>query len=292
MQKRTGWILLGFALLGPIIGFVMACVVTYVMPKKYESEAIIEVKSLENSSTAMTAQFFGTQFEMIKNRDSLGKVVDSLELVNKWSVDKETAIRILKGIVNTQNIRGTDLIAIRVRHTNKEDARDITAEVARVYRDYWMGISKGDKESRLAELDKLVEDQGSKVEERRKVLSKLDAARKKNIVVDGNETLLHLQESQDYTDAARDFETDEALLQQMKLKQAEASVRSRMTAENVVIHEDPQIMDSPVSPNVPLNLILGAALGFILSPLMALPLIVLLNRLDPVKMGGASVHPV
>ena len=76
----------------------------------------------------MTPQFFGTEFEKIKSSNSLSKVVENLELVNKWGVTKEDAIRILKGIVNTQNIRGTDLISIRVRHTNKEDARDVTAD--------------------------------------------------------------------------------------------------------------------------------------------------------------------
>ncbi len=53
-------------------------------------------------SNRMTPQFFGTEFEKIKSSNSLSKVVENLELVNKWGVDKETAIRTLKGIVNTR----------------------------------------------------------------------------------------------------------------------------------------------------------------------------------------------
>ena len=92
------------------------------------------------------------------------------ELVNKWGVDKETAIRILKGIVNTQNIRGTDLISITVRHTDKEDARNVTAEVARAYKAYRTEIESRDADKGLYELNKAVRDQEDKVEERRKVL--------------------------------------------------------------------------------------------------------------------------
>ena len=98
-------------------------------------------------ASPMTPQFFGTEFEKIKSRNSLAKVVDNLELVNRWNVDKETAIRILKGIVNTQNIRGTDLISIRVRHTNKVDARDVTEEVAKAYKAYRAEIESRDADT-------------------------------------------------------------------------------------------------------------------------------------------------
>ncbi|MEK6230594.1 MAG: Wzz/FepE/Etk N-terminal domain-containing protein, partial [Luteolibacter sp.] len=135
----------GVILLTLLLVFMTASVITYVMPKKYESYATIEVKPRErtidplggvmrSSGPTMTAQFFGTEFEKIKSRKSLARVIDGLDLVNKWGIDREMVLRILKGIVNTQNIRGTDLISIRVRHTNKEDARDITAEVARAYK--------------------------------------------------------------------------------------------------------------------------------------------------------------
>jgi polysaccharide biosynthesis transport protein len=142
----------GIILLTLMLVFMTAAVITYVMPKKYESQAVIEVKpriagmsplgaQMTESSGAgrMTAQFFGTEFEKIKNRNSLAKVVENLQLVNRWNVDKETALGILKGIVNTQNMRGTDLITIRVRHTNNVDARDIAEEVSRAYKAYRTG---------------------------------------------------------------------------------------------------------------------------------------------------------
>ncbi len=399
----------GVILLTLLLVFMTASVITYVMPKKYESFATIEVKPRERSieplgpmisgnMPAMTPQFFGTEFEKIKSRNSLGRVVESLDLVNKWGMDKETALRILRGIVNTQNIRGTDLISITVRHTNKEDARDITAEVARAYKSYRTELEEGVREKGINELKKAVREQEDKVEERRKILTTI--SRTKNIIyygdnamgrnpldedteaafsaneynkqeaeiiqletqiqgllkydseqlliyasgldlpdniiknlypqylelkrqIDGmkasglgdrhptvmtnarvlnsmkadlDEGVINLRtrlqgnleiarerlekveqkkneskiealekniDTQDYVDAKRDFETEQALLDQMKLKLVGSEITREITPESIVVHDDPVISESPVSPNVTLNLVLGAVVGLI-----------------------------
>jgi capsular exopolysaccharide synthesis family protein len=402
----------GIILLSLLLVFMTAAVITYVMPKKYESSTTIEVKpraagisplgsQLNELSGAgrMTQQFFGTEFEKIKSRNSLEKVVQNLELVNRWGVDKETALNILKGIVNTQNIRGTDLISIRVRHTNKVDARDIAEEVAQSYRNYRAEIESRDAENALLELNKAVRNQEDKVEERRKVLAtivrtkgiiykgtdsfygqsgvdedqgartaleaynQLEQEKRKlqsqissllkydsdqlmvyaagldlpdNIIrnlypqyleakrqLDGfkinglgakhptvlaavdqienmkrqlSEGVVNLRatltaqldlaadrlksveamkdetreeaikrglDAQDYVDAKRDFETDQDLLQTMRLKQMGETISSKMPPETVLVHDSPVISDSPVSPNVTLNLVLGAVVGLI-----------------------------
>ena len=402
----------GIILLSLLLVFMTAAVITYVMPKKYESGTTIEVKPRvpglsplgsqlnELAGTGrMTQQFFGTEFEKIKSRNSLEKVVQNLELVNRWGVDKETALNILKGIVNTQNIRGTDLISIRVRHTNKVDARDVAEEVARSYRQYRAELESRDAENALQELNKAVRNQEDKVEERRKVLStivrtkgiiykgtdsfygqtgvdedqgarsaleafnmleqekrklesqissllkydsdqlmvyaagldlpdniirnlypqylegkrQLDGLRinglgaKHPTVLAANDQIQNMKrqldegvvnlratltaqldlaadrlksveamkdetreeaikrglDAQDYVDAKRDFETDQELLQTMKLKQMGETISSKMPPETVLVHDSPVISESPVSPNVTLNLVLGAVVGLI-----------------------------
>jgi succinoglycan biosynthesis transport protein ExoP len=402
----------GIILLSLLLVFMTAAVITYVMPKKYESQAVIEVKPRAagisplglqlnelSGERAMTPQFFGTEFEKIKSRNSLEKVVQNLELVNRWSVDKETAMAILKGIVGTQNIRGTDLISIQVRHTNKVDARDIADEVAQSYRQYRAEVESRDAENALQELNKAVRNQEDKVEERRKVLAtivrtkgiiykgsdsfygqtgvdddqgarsaleaynQLEQEKRKlesqigsllkydseqlmvyaaglelpdNIIrnlypqyleakrqLDGfringlgvkhptvmaavdqienmkrqlDEGVVNLRatltaqldlasdrlksvenmkdetreeaikrglDAQDYVDAKRDFETDQELLQTMRLKQMGETISSKMPPETVLMHDSPVISESPVSPNVTLNLVLGAVVGLI-----------------------------
>ena len=286
MFKRFWWVFLAMIPVGLIVGLFVAAVITYIMPKQFESETVIELKPLSgDSASSMTPQFFGNEFEKIKSRNSLGKVVDHLALVEKWGLDKEAAIQILKGIVTAQNIRGTDLISIRVRHTNKEDARDIAAEVGRDYKIYRAEIQGSSSDRELFELKKAVFDQEAKVEERRKTLTAI--VRNGGNIHKGTdsadaetETLL---DAQQFAQAKRDFETDQQLLQSLKLKQINNAIAAKMANDSIVVHEEPQIAQSPVSPNVSLNLILGTALGFLLSFPLSLLVILLSNRLIPAK---------
>ncbi|MFD2255293.1 GumC family protein [Luteolibacter algae] len=400
----------GVILLTLLLVFMTASVITYVMPKKYESFATIEVKPrgrtidpldgvVGNRMPTMTPQFFGTEFEKIKSRNSLSRVVEKLDLNNKWGVSPEMALQILKNIVNTQNIRGTDLISITVRHQVKEDARDITQEVAESYKEYRTELESKSLEKGISELRRAVRDQEDKVEEDRKILTTI--SRTKDIVYSGDrnfsraggieedenrifslneyskiesekmqlesqiqsllsydseqlliyasgldlpdnvikslypqylelkrqidglrasglgerhpsvvtnqrvlttmkdqldEGVINLRarlegqlemakerlakaevkkeeakkeavegniDKQDYDDAKRAFETDQALLEQMKLKLISAEIDDNITEDTIVVHDKPVIAESPVSPNVTLNLVLGAVVGLI-----------------------------
>jgi capsular exopolysaccharide synthesis family protein len=400
----------GVILLTLLLVFMTASVITYVMPKRFESFATIEVKPRErtidplggmmsSSGPTMTPQFFGTEFEKIKSRNSLSRVIDKLDLTSKWSTDPETVLSILKGIVGTENIRGTDLIQIRVRHTNKEDARDITAEVASSYKEYRNDLESKTQDRSVNEIRKAVRLQEDKVEERRKVLTTI--SRTKDIIYYGDpemfrgggfeedseathalnswveledermnlesqvqnllkydseklliyasgldlpdntiktlypqyleqmrqieglkasglgnrhrtiltnirimertkeqldEGVVNLRsrlqgnlelvkerlekgeirkretkkdalersiDTTDYVDAKRDFETEQALLSQMKLKLVTEQIVSDLPNETIVVHDEPVISDSPVSPNVTLNLVLGAVVGLV-----------------------------
>jgi capsular polysaccharide biosynthesis protein len=194
MFRRWWWMFLVMIPLGMLLGLAAAGVVAYVMPKKYEAEATIEVVS--PGGAAMTPSFLGTQFEAIKSRAALSAVAQQLELSNKWMLSEQDVIRVLKGIVKIQNIRGTDLISIRVRHTNKEDVVSIVNAIVMSYQRNFGG--------------------------------------------------------------------------------------------KVIIHETPQLPRVPVSPNVTLLLVTGVAVGLLLSPLLALLLILVLHRLFPEKRESVS----
>jgi capsular exopolysaccharide synthesis family protein len=68
---------------------------------------------------------------------------------------------------------------------------------------------------------------------------------------------------QDYEDAKRAFDTDLELLQTMKLKQIGETISRKMPSDSVQVHDEPVIPNNPVSPNVTLNLVLGAVVGLI-----------------------------
>lgn len=324
MCRRYAWVFGVMALIGPIIGLMTSAVVTYVTPKMYESETVIEVKPLPSalleraqmlqgfsgtqsqplppeipSGQQMTPQFFATEIEKIKSRNSLIQVIDNLQLTTRWHVDKETAIQILKGMVKSQNIQGTDLMIIRVRHTDKVAARDIAHEVVHAYKDDRNKLAIQDAEEGLQKLNKAVKEQEEKVEERRKILADIIRVNGKDIIIPEEETSEDLKLQQpvnpppdtektnpaenerdttirraldatDYVDAKRDYLTNQQLHQNLKLKQVSAEIESKIPYHSIDIHDEARIPFTPVSPNVTLNLLIGTIGGFLLSPLLSL----------------------
>lgn len=177
LKNRYGVILLTFLLI-----FMTAAVITYVLPKKYESIAVVQVNpSIQEvnpfgESTGqvqgayMTRQFFATEFEVIVAEQTLKRVADRLSLTQRWTMAGEMVVDTLKGIVRTNQVRGTDLIEIRVRHSSAQDARDIAEKVADSYKDRRTAMEMERAERALNALDGELRDQEDLVEEKRKVL--------------------------------------------------------------------------------------------------------------------------
>jgi len=229
-------------------------------PWKYTSEAIIEVKPLKAwiSSPPPSGCTFDPAISIFMSRNLLAKVVDHLGLEKRWNVDKETALRILKASVTSQNVSGTDLTSIRVRHANKQDADDIAREVANSCKTQLEENDSRDAEWTLQKLKKDVRDQEEKVEERRKILAQI--ARTDSLIhrgedsfygkigrdknhgdnnEDRDEAIKRNLDAQDYVDAIKDFEADQKLLHTMKLKLITATFSSEDPCASVVIIKQP-----------------------------------------------------
>jgi capsular exopolysaccharide synthesis family protein len=168
----------GVILMTLLLVFMTAAVITYVMPKKFQSTAVVQVKpstrvgvALGNESamtSVMTPQFFGTEFEVIRAQLTLKLVVQRLGLMTRWNMTEEEALGTLRGIVDAQNVRGTDLITITVKHTGPEDARDVAKEVYEAYKKRREDKERLILEEGMKELEKAVLDQSDVVEEKRK----------------------------------------------------------------------------------------------------------------------------
>ena len=280
MSKRSGTTFLSMLPLGLTAGLMISALVTYLMPKIYESEAIIELKPPRNTpvqpvpeNESETPAWVAAEIEVIKSQPILEKVSQNLELPLRWKLAKEEVPSILKNKLHLQCMRGSDLVYIRVRHTNKVDARDIAMEVAEVYQSYRNDFVKQDMERSLFELQKEVRELEKKVEERRKILSAM-VRKGGNIQLEDEsgyavETLLHVKPPQEFIDAKREFETDQELLQQMKLKLAGQGIWLKIAMDQVEIHDLPVIGETPVSPDLTQNLWLGFLLGLLLTPLLS-----------------------
>jgi polysaccharide biosynthesis transport protein len=168
----------GVILMTLLLVFMTAAVITYVMPKKFESRAIVQVKPSNRLGTAfgdgntisqpMSQQFFATEFEVIRSQLTLKFVVQALGLINHWGTTEEQALNTLRGIVDAQNIRGTDLIEIRVKHSSPDDARDVAKEVYQAYKKRREDREREMAEQAIKELTAAAQTQSDVVEEKRK----------------------------------------------------------------------------------------------------------------------------
>jgi capsular exopolysaccharide synthesis family protein len=66
-----------------------------------------------------------------------------------------------------------------------------------------------------------------------------------------------------FDDAKNDFETSQRLLEQLKIKLVGEEMQQRITENPIIVHAEPFESQSAVSPNIPLNLALGAVVGLI-----------------------------
>ena len=170
LRNRYGIILLTFLLV-----FLTAAVITRVMPRKYSSTAVVQVNTPGQGFGSKiglieSRQYFATQFEVISAAKTLKIVANSLDLENKWGREEDSVIAALKGMVQTKQRIGTDLIEITVLNIDREVAREVAAEVAIAYQNRRNQEEMRRAENQLDALDAEIEDQKDKVEDKRKVL--------------------------------------------------------------------------------------------------------------------------
>lgn len=180
--ERFGKKLLTLTLLAIPLGLLIAATMAYVMPRKYESRAVVQVNpSLRSKGvlgedgffqSELTPQFFATQFEIIRSTKTLEMVAKKLNLANRWNTSEQDAIMQLSAIVEAQNIRGTDLITITVKHSGSEDARDIAREVYEVFKARRLQENEEMANKYLGELEKALLNQSDIVEKKTQELAR------------------------------------------------------------------------------------------------------------------------
>lgn len=89
-----------------------------------------------------------------------------------------------------------------------------------------------------------------------------------------------VEEVAEYRDVTRDYESGLALFQDLKLEHSTERVGLRSPREVIRIQEDPKVARVPVSPNVPMNLMLGVVGGGLGGVLMAVVLLFFLGTLS------------
>lgn len=154
--------------------------VTVMLPKKYRAETTILVRQDALDVEVFDRQFMSdynpfflrTQFETIKSKPIIYKVIQNLNLQELWSERRDTEMtrndvyRELRfDSLNVEQYRDTSLIAIQVSGEDKDEVARIANEIAVVYKEYRLSMKKREIRRAVDALKNELQKQQDKVEQ-------------------------------------------------------------------------------------------------------------------------------
>lgn len=265
---KTPTILFGGATLGAIAGFVIAAVVAYLMPRKYESATVIEVFPFAAVMTPLgtppiasgTLSDTVATMEAMKSEEVLRRISARLDLPRRWNLSGDQPLSLLRSMITVNQVRGTDVFSLTVRHTDREDANEIAEEVALSFKEIKEREGLRKKGFDFEELKKALVEQEKVVAEKYAAMT---------TPAGGNDIDRNVVYHREEKKAAWESATD--LLLELKRRKIIDEVEAKIPPRLVEIHEHATIPEIPVSPNIPLNLVLGTAGGTLAGALLFLP---------------------
>lgn len=155
--------------------------VTWMLPKKYMGETRLLVKQDATDIDVFERQmemgynpyFLRTQYETIRSKSILYKVIQNLDLQSLWAdeyndgqpLPRELTYRILSHMLNVEQFRDTSMIAIQVFSEKPADASNIANEIAEVYKEYRLEIKRREIRRGIDALTSELQKQQDKVDE-------------------------------------------------------------------------------------------------------------------------------
>ncbi len=254
-KKKIKWMVVIIVVL-PVLGWLISSIVTYSMPKKYMSQARVElVPSGVDVEAWGIDQYMATEMEVMLSTENLRLVSQMIQLDVRWGMPEDYVVEQLSRILEINRVGGSRMIELRCRHRMKEEARAICMAVYEAYRDrkYQIYISgaKGDFRM-LKNEDHLV---GNKLEELTLELSHATGTYKG----DGQ----WIGKLRDAVVVKREYDAVLKKKQQLEAKMSAEQRRLAIAGQVMVVHEIPQISHFPVSPNIPLNQAMGMIVGLV-----------------------------
>ncbi len=247
MFKRYRWVLLALVLLGAFLGLTAAAVITYVMPRKYESFAVLQIPA----NTDTTPVDLRAEAAMVERGDALEQVIDVHDLARRWSLPKEEALVALGKALTITPVDDGRRITIRVVHTSRQDACDIAEALVSVYQKSRAASLLRAKEQAIGGASKAVLDLQASIEQ-----GKVDL----NGYVGGLG-----KDGRDISEVKSKLDADQKLLDEMVKKRVELAA---MIPPEVTVVEKPVVSQIPCSPKVAENVLMGTAAGALFLPLL------------------------
>jgi capsular exopolysaccharide synthesis family protein len=156
-------------------------IVTYFMPKQYESSVTMQINQNDtylkvfddrSGGRGFDPRFITTQFEIIQRKEILYPVIEALGLEQKWKklygvIGKEQTLFRLRRMIDVREIRNTELIQIGVLDQDKNEAAEIANRIAEEYQRRRIGEQQGTVNRSLIQLKDEVAKQSRRVDELR-----------------------------------------------------------------------------------------------------------------------------
>lgn len=251
---------------GVIAGHLTAAVVTLKMPKLFESVGVIEVtpplKGDSSTGRMKPRQFSEQEVGKIANAEILGKVVDGLDLPALWEMDRDAALRKLKESVRCELDPDSNRISVKVRCGAKADARDIAMGIVGCYRERVLKPSDPEQVNALADLNRQIDQQNERT------------SRSRNNSQRGKAVFGHLETLHGNSD----FETNVKRLEELEKEREDLAKSIVPHLPSVTVHQVPQIPHGVASPDIGRNLTTGQGVGLLVTPLLAWPVMLVMNR--------------
>ncbi len=178
---------------------ITATVVTFVLPESYSSTArikinpdVTDIQSMSGTQSPYTPYdpyFIQTEFSIMQSEKVLTRVIDALDLNNKWGVKynggaplkTEDTMQLLKQRMGLSPERNTKLIDITVYSEDRDDAARVANGIAQAYQDYRLALLSTNT---LAGIGVLMKEFKAEDDEIAALQTNVDQLRKKFNIVD------------------------------------------------------------------------------------------------------------
>lgn len=231
VYNRWKWTVRFGLMLVPFVMLLSGGIEVYLSASKYRSGVLF---GLENGPPPKEI------VELVESRSVLDRVVDYLKLGDRWSVDRDTAMRTLKENMTARVVPDTRLVEVKVTHIDKGDARDAAAQIPVSLKEHLTEAVRRENAAKAGEIDTLIREATDAAEEKATALATLEK--------------VHGPKPEDSALAVKHQRASrQSLLADAEVERLR-NLRSACLTENLdelpklTVHSGPVISDMPVNP--------------------------------------------
>lgn len=232
-QEFSRWALLAAF---PLLGVLVALIATLLMPKKYESTALFEVReptSYHEASRKFFAPAYSAAFpEPLLQARLLREVIHQENLLEKWKIEEDEAIHAIKEMLSTKPTENPHQFSVKIVHNDPQEAQQILGTLIKNY-----SAKRSREESRRA--SRQIEELLAEIKDQR---AKIKAS-----------------------ESSSERQNHQLLLEELLKKHIQEKATLSEPIHPITIHQKASFNENPFSPRPILNLTLASIAGSLIS---------------------------